>query len=227
MLRVLPLYSFGFVLSAAQVIFGWSLLSRTPNEAPVPTSSEQKGYTYHNVIETIAVANTFACATWIFLLFLFYRAREHTLPASAGWHASATIYLAVARSILVAFNCVIVLLSPHTPTFAALATSCGAVGFRSHACAPLGVLLFLPIAEVVTLACASATIRRRAFLRYGSARVQLIPPLPPPPPPPPAPRFVAAWTLGDIAELDTPLVSATAAVPLVAPVGGASFGRRA
>ncbi|KAJ7767706.1 hypothetical protein B0H16DRAFT_1787156 [Mycena metata] len=160
---VLPIYLFGFALSAAQALFGWVLSSRTPNE-PAPTAGEERPWNYHEVIGVLSWFSTLSCMPWILLLFLFCRSKRYLRFIGAGWHANATLVLAGPRLFFHAhsvsqintlsnlkFSTVIVALllvfhSAKSPKFSALLSSCTAVGFRAaHACAPLGVLAFLPI----------------------------------------------------------------------------------
>ncbi|KAJ7838048.1 hypothetical protein B0H13DRAFT_2104064, partial [Mycena leptocephala] len=79
-------------------------------------------------------------------------------------------------------------------------SSCTRTAFRSLTCAPLGILLLLPIAEILTSLCVAFTIRHRAIARHGVEKVEV---------PPPLPKLDAAWTLGDVVELDGPAAPAT------------------
>ncbi|KAJ7717466.1 hypothetical protein B0H16DRAFT_1897970 [Mycena metata] len=217
---VLPIYSLGFALSTAQAIFGWVLSSRTPNE-PAPILGEERPWTYHEVIGVMSCFSTLTCRTWILLFFLFCRSKRYLPFVGAGWHANATLFLAGGRLFFLIFGLLLAFHSVKSPIFTALASSCTAVGFRAHACAPLGMLAFLPIAEIFTFICASVIIRRLGVVRYGSAMVQL--PVPPPPPPPP-PQYAAAWAIVGVVELDKPVISAQLGVPLAAPRAGFGFG---
>jgi hypothetical protein len=100
-----------------------------------------------------------------------------------------------------------------TPEFTELLTRCVLGGFGSFTCAPLGVLVFLPVVEILIgrhrthtlfvlflLTCALITgfstafvVRHRAIARHGKEKVEV---------PPPPPKFAAAWTLGEVMELD-------------------------
>ncbi|KAJ7720608.1 hypothetical protein B0H16DRAFT_1474306 [Mycena metata] len=69
---------------------------------------------------------------------------------------------------------------PRTPAFAALVDSCRTVDFRAHACIPLGVLMFLPSAEVaiaIALGLLYHPGRPTILQRVPRAPVNLPPPV--------------------------------------------------
>ncbi|KAJ7722216.1 hypothetical protein B0H16DRAFT_1699380 [Mycena metata] len=178
--------------------FGWVLSSRTPNE-PAPILGEERPWRLG-----------FSCA---------FPSLSLTIPGLKP--SQIFLVLSLQEISTVIFGLLLAFHSVKSPIFTALASSCTAVGFRAHACAPLGMLAFLPIAEIFTFICASVIIRRLGVVRYGSAMVQL--PVPPPPPPPP-PQYAAAWAIVGVVELDKPVISAQLGVPLAAPRAGFGFG---
>ncbi|KAJ7617178.1 hypothetical protein FB45DRAFT_1034471 [Roridomyces roridus] len=84
--------------------------------------------------------------------------------------------------------------SKPSSEFTAMASHClREAALLSGTCAPLGVTIVFPIAELFLAGAIAFLIRTRAIAKHGTAQVDT---------PPPPPKLVAAWKLGEIMELD-------------------------
>ncbi|KAJ7346357.1 hypothetical protein DFH08DRAFT_213612 [Mycena albidolilacea] len=115
--------------------------------------------------------------------------RADTQPRRAGTHFWVILIYTFYRI----FIAMLVGINKPTPEFTELLTRCVLGDFGSFTCAPLEVLVFLPIVEILIGLSTAFMVRHRAIARYGKERVEV---------PPPPPKFAAAWTLGEVMELD-------------------------
>ncbi|KAJ7720609.1 hypothetical protein B0H16DRAFT_1699915 [Mycena metata] len=100
----------------------------------------------------------------------------------------------------VLFGLEAVLRPPRTPAFTQLVSSCTAVGFRSHACAPLGVLMLLPVAELVP-GILILVIPSRLIGHSGATPIELTPA-----PPVQVDRpIMNAWPMDNLGEMGPPI----------------------
>ncbi|KAJ7711733.1 hypothetical protein B0H16DRAFT_1703335 [Mycena metata] len=165
---ILLSYGFGFILSAAQFVFGWYMVPRTPNEPPPSgSSSDSHFYTYHDALVLLALYSTLVCPMWIGMTLYFWAERKQSAYARLGGYKGPILFMAAVRTI----PFMAVLRPPRTPAFTQLVSSCTAVGFRSHACAPLGVLMLLPVAELVP-GIFILLIPGRLIERGGATRIE-------------------------------------------------------
>ncbi|KAJ7764409.1 hypothetical protein B0H16DRAFT_1454946 [Mycena metata] len=155
----------GVVFGAVQTILRWVLSSRTPEEQARPATNNSS-WTWHEVIRVTSYFADFTCMGWILLLIWFYNSEKYVSQAKAR------LYLDVGKLVLIVFGFVLALQlhAPPSPTLTAFVSSCSAVGFRSYACAPLGFLLFPPIAEMVDLVYTVRRRRGRAVRTPGRSR---------------------------------------------------------
>ncbi|KAJ7921252.1 hypothetical protein B0H13DRAFT_1985619 [Mycena leptocephala] len=139
-------------------------------------------------------------AMWLFLIYMSRTKRVQL--KRAGTHFWFVFFAVVWRISTMVIS--LTGLGEYSEPLSAMLSSCTRTAFRSLTCAPLGILLFLPVAEILTLLCAAFTIRHRAVARHGVEKVEV---------PPPPPKLAAAWTLGDVVELDGPAVPVVETIP--------------
>ncbi|KAJ6506988.1 hypothetical protein C8R45DRAFT_971191 [Mycena sanguinolenta] len=119
----------------------------------------------------------------VILLYTFYRI---VIGALQSTHPTLKL-------LLIGLTAMLVGIDKPTPEFKELLTRCVLAGFGSFTCAPLGVLVFLPAVEILIGLAAAFMVRHRAIAKHGKEKVEV---------PPPPPKFAAAWTLGEVMELD-------------------------
>ncbi|KAJ7046342.1 hypothetical protein C8F04DRAFT_1064014 [Mycena alexandri] len=115
--------------------------------------------------------------------------RADPQPRRAGTHFQVILIYTFYRIFLVMLYGI----NEPTPEFTELLTRCVLGGFRSFTCAPLGALIFLPVVEILIGLSTAFMVRHRAIARHGKEKVEV---------PRPPPKFAAAWTLGEVMELD-------------------------
>ncbi|KAJ7512404.1 hypothetical protein B0H11DRAFT_1951064 [Mycena galericulata] len=180
------LVDLGLALSVVQWAFGLWTAAHIPADIE---AEDTKGLTYRSFLNLTSSGALYSSFGWVLLIIMARWKRADPQPRRAGTHFRVILIYTIYRI----FIAMVVGINKPTPDFTELLTHCVLGGFGSFTCAPLGVLVFLPVVEIFIGFSAAFMVRHRAIARHGKERVEV---------PPPPPKFAAAWTLGEVIELD-------------------------
>ncbi|KAJ7752375.1 hypothetical protein B0H16DRAFT_1546824 [Mycena metata] len=189
---VSTVYVIGLLLTIMQGLFGWSATALTESEPTGNKSNDMTYYLFSVIMSSLAAVST---VFWIVLI------------CGRKMRADGIFYLTWSYGLERMYMLGLLLLEPRSKRFSELVSSCSRAGFMSFGCAPLGVLLFCPILEILLLLLAAFLIRRRAIAIHGFKQVE--------DPSPHIPYSTAAWMRGDVLELDDSEVSLGKEVEMV------------
>ncbi|KAF7344124.1 hypothetical protein MVEN_01702200 [Mycena venus] len=182
-MKIANFYNLGLALSVVQWVFGWWTVAHMPAASEVKYA---EGLTYRSFLNLTSNGALYSSVGWVFLIIMARWKRADPQPRRAGTHFRVILIYTFYR-IFIAIRCVL-------------------GGFGSFTCAPLGVLVFLPVVEILIGLSAAFMVRHRAIARHGKEKIEV---------PPPPPKFAAAWTLGEVMELDhTPALPAEGTIEL-------------
>ncbi|KAJ7753507.1 hypothetical protein B0H16DRAFT_1544361 [Mycena metata] len=198
-MKIADFYSLGLALSVAQWALGWWTVIHLPAASD---TEDTEGLTYRSFLNLTSSGALYSTFGWVLLITMARWKRADPQPRRAGIHFRLILLYTFYRICIVMVGGI----EKPAPEFTQLLTRCALGGFRSFTCAPLGALVFLPVVEILIGLSAAFVVRHRAVARHGKEKVEV---------PPPAPTFAAAWTLGEVMELDhTPVLSAESTIEL-------------
>ncbi|KAJ7444309.1 hypothetical protein FB451DRAFT_1294293 [Mycena latifolia] len=198
-MKIANFYNLGLALSVVQWVFGWWTVAHMPAASE---AEDAEGLTYRSFLNLTSSGALYSSVGWVLLIIMARWKRADPQPRRAGTHFRVILIYTFYRIFIAMLGGI----NKPTPEFTELLIHCVLGGFGSFTCTPLGVLVFLPVVEILIGLSAAFMVRHRALARHGKEKVEV---------PPPPPKFAAAWTLGEVMELDhTPALPAEGTIEL-------------